>query len=64
MSESDFLERVALAIFKSTFHPDDAANEALVAQKRAEWPEDWRRAERAARAALESLYALLAATIR
>lgn len=52
---SEMIERVALAIFKSNFHPDDAANEALIAEKRAEWPGDWCRAERQARTAIEAM---------
>jgi len=52
---SEMLERVALAVFKSYFHPDDAANDALVAEKRLEWAADWRRAERSARAAIEAM---------
>lgn len=51
----EIIEKVALAIFKSTFHPSDAANETLIAEKRVEWPQDWRRAERAALAAIEVL---------
>lgn len=49
-------EWVAMEIFKSTFHPDDAANAALVAKKREEWPEDWRRAVRAAQAVVAGLH--------
>lgn len=51
---SDVIEAAALAVFKSTFHPIDAANAELVAQKREEWNRDWERAEDGARAALEA----------
>lgn len=47
------LEKIARAVFRSTFAADE--DEALVAKKWKEWPSDRRKAERAAQAALTAM---------
>lgn len=48
------LEEIALAIFKSSFHPSDIAS-GIADKKWDEWPEDRAKAFRQARAALVAL---------
>lgn len=51
---ADLVEVVARAIWNSNFHPSDVASGE--AQRRiADWPEDWSKAKRQARAAILAL---------
>lgn len=50
MSDDEFVEKVAMAIFRAHFAPDE--DEAVVTDKWNEWPETHRKCNRFARAAI------------
>ena len=56
MTDEALIERIARAVWNCNFHPDDVAS-GEADRRIADWPEDWAKSERQARAILPFIHA-------